>query len=158
MNFFTFLSKTRPAEIGYMVSNDTEFAYNFRGCCRWAKFFQTYGDGQVQHSAETPFAREMLPDFLGSLACALAGAKEHERFEMLEIVSKHWPRHPVGKARIRFALSLKCKEKTQYYDSQACKVSTAESKRNDRRWEAIKSHDTHVDGSIQSAAIIDDIL
>jgi hypothetical protein len=155
MNYFTFLSKIKPNEIGYKVIADTEFDYRFRGACRWATFFQTYGDGSVQHSSETPFARELLPDFLGSLAIALAEATDQERGEMLEIVSKHWPRHSLEKSRIRFALALKCNEKkTQYYDAQARKVSTAESKKNDRRWESIKPYDSHVDGSITSAAMI----
>ncbi len=155
MNYFNFVSQTRPNEIGYRVEAESEFAYNFRGCCRWAKMYMTYGDGQVQHSAETPFARELLPDFLGSLANAIAAVEEPARRQMLEIVSKHWPRHPIGKAKIRFALSLKCNEKkTQYYNVQECKVSTAESKKNDRRWEVIKTYDTHVDGSIPSAAAI----
>ncbi len=155
MNYFTFLSLSRPAEIGYRVEADTPFDYRFRGCIRWAKMFQTYGDGHVQHSAETPFARELLPDFLGSLAMELANATEDHRREMLAIVSKHWPRNSCEKRRIRFALSLKCHEtKTQYYDAQAMKVSTAASKKNDRRWEEIRTYDSHINGSIQSAAIV----
>lgn len=155
MNYFTFLSKKDPTEIGYRVIKETDFDYRFQGVCRWGKFFQTYGDGLVQHSNEIPFQRERLEDFLGSLAVAIAEAQEPERTEILKILSKHWPRTNQNKGKILFALSLKCKaEKTVYVNMDECKTSFSSVKVHDRRWDAIRPYDTHVDGSIVSAAIM----
>ncbi len=153
MNYFTFRSRKAPTEFGYRVSRDTEFDYRFRGVCRWATFYQTYGDGDVQHSKEVPFSTEMLEDFLGSLACYLAECATPGCYdESMAIVAAHWPRQENSTARIRFALSLKYREdKTTYYSVGDCKTSTAESKRHDKRWD--KVHDA-MDGGIKGAVAV----
>lgn len=146
MGYFTFLSLDRPKEVGYHVSTSRKYESAKHGVCAWAQFFSTYGDGSVQHSAEVPFAREMLPDFLASMAHHIVNARPHEQEEMLDVLESLWPNSELPRDRIKFALSLKYKEgKTQYYELNERKVSTADSKRHDKRWEVVGSN---LDGTI----------
>lgn len=159
MNYFNFLSQSKPTELGYKVSRDCEFGRN-GGICGWATLFMTYGDGLCQHSKDSTIGREMLPDFLGSLLVALTDPElqEPERTERRRLLARHWPKYPLAPDRIRFALSIKAggiskdKDTTFYYCLDDLKTSKAESKKHDRRWECVRSYDSHIDGSVRSAA------
>jgi hypothetical protein len=121
-------------------------------CAGW---FQTYGDGMTQHSHASPIQRQDVLDYLASLAAYLV---EHHDSETLECLAKDWPNPEcnVGRVSVTFALSVKRKETTdkngyskrQYYSMDARKVSTADAKRNDRRWEEVPEY---ANGTAQSA-------
>lgn len=154
MEEFKFLSVEKPKEIGYRVMRESNYSRN--GLCGWAEQFMTYGDALVQHSAGGSVPADRLVDFLGSLlvACMDAEVVEPERVERRRLVARHWPRYPIERSRIVFALSLKPKDQVYYYNLVEQKTSKAPSKANDRRWEKINPWDSHLDGSVRSAAWI----
>jgi hypothetical protein len=97
-------------------------------------FFLTYGDGTTQHSHESAVQVHDGPDYLVSLATFL-GVKMDAR----DFVAADWPRHPtVSVNDIEFALKVKYVEgKTQYFNRLDRRLSTADSKRHDKRWEIV---------------------
>jgi hypothetical protein len=155
MNSFRFASVGSPDKRGYVVDSTSRYEVTRNGVCSWAKYYDTLGDGNVQHSAATPFPVDMLPDFLASLAVCLADEPAEMREEMLGVVAKAWPTQRFTVEQVRFALSLKCKDtKAFYYCLQEQKTSTADSKAYDKRWEKVSAYDTHVDGGFKSACCI----
>ncbi len=155
LNCFSFQSVLSPKSRGFKVDPDSSrWDYNRFGVCQWAKTYDTYGDANVQHSREVPFRVDLLTDFLASLAIHLDNAEPGSRDEMLQLLSKEWPQTQNGAEKIKFALSLKAKERSFYYNLQDCKTSTSDSKEHDKRWERIRSYDDHINGSVKSACIL----
>lgn len=129
-----FLSLSNPDKYGYLIFAKGECNQrSHRPLCDWAYFYETYGDSQVQHSKEVLVQDEMFADFLGSLAAYL---KDHP--EDVEMVAKHWPNYLPTRSRILFLAGLRHKDgKTQYYHKTEDKVSSAENRRHDKRWEVV---------------------
>lgn len=111
----------------------------------WAGMYPTYGDGLIQHGPESVVYKGYFSDYLVSLADHLL-----KNPEACEFLSLNWPQRtePLFENMV-FAFSVKYKEgKTQYYNLQDRKVSSADSKRHDKRWEEVPSW---ADGSVESA-------
>ena len=108
---------------------------------QWAGFFQTYGDGNIQHSPEAAVQVDAFVDFCASLAKAILDGNTIA----WKILAQHLP-PGVNTERIRFAMSVQHKEgKTRYYSMSEKKVSSSESKAHDRRWEKVEDW---MDGSV----------
>lgn len=103
--------------------------------------FDVLGDGMTQHSPMYAVRMHNAMDFLYSLAAFLLEHPEEADLSM-------WPNRYNSKD-FAFAVKVKYREdKRQWYSMQESKVSSAESKRNDRRWEEIPSW---ADGTFDSA-------
>jgi hypothetical protein len=99
--------------------------------------FETFGDGQIQHSADWPVTTEFLADFLLSMAqCALTD----EEFTQELFFTMH--RGP-SERDIEFAASVIYKKPAEgkeysapkrYFSLEERKISSAESKRHDKRY------------------------
>ena len=99
--------------------------------------FQTYRDGNIQHSYATPVLKENWIDCLNSLVFDLMEKPEH-----VEIIANgyDWPRNRTEREDIIFATSLIYKEeKPAWYCLNERKFSKSESKKHDKRWEEIAS-------------------
>lgn len=149
---FNFTGVDTPTlRVIYLVSKDTMAFWDLckranRPVCDWTAAYLTYGDSIVQHSGEFPVIADAFNDWLASLTAYLL-----ENPEDVAIVAKHWP-HPLCRQRIKFFAGLKYREdKTQYYSSSLQKVSSAESKRNDKRWDVVPSY---ADGSLSAIAAL----
>lgn len=152
-NLIRFPSLTNPQETGYTVyANSTETSSDLtrrdgNALSSWAAAWPTYGDGIVQHGPDYPVQGEALGDFCASLATYLVDLPLHAQQEALELVAKNWPKD-VSAEDIRFYRSATHKEgKTRYYSPRERKVSTSESKRHDKRWDAIHER---MDGSVKA--------
>lgn len=112
-----------------------------------AGMFQTFGDGLTQHGYETVVPGLHFEDFCGSLAKYLQetefSAEDREGF------ASYMFRFDMPSARrIEFALGVKHNpKKTAWYSLQEMKVSSADSKRHDKRWTEVPAW---ADGSIAS--------
>jgi hypothetical protein len=115
--------------------------------CGW---YDTFNDGDVQHSSESPVMNESATDYLASLLAHIASVDAGERDEMLEAIAYDWPNmEHKSRDEIVFAINLEHKSgKTRYYNLDECKISSAESKRHDKRWEVVSEY---IDGSPSSA-------
>ena len=96
--------------------------------------FDTYGDGEVQHSPAYGVSIDNIRDCLGSLAIHLS---EHP--EDVADVERYWP-NSIDKDKVKFLLRLKYNsDKETFYNLSECKKSYKSSKRYDKRWEVIPS-------------------
>jgi len=127
--------------------------YRNRGLADNCGWFDTYGDGDCQHSAESPVGLDRACDYFASLLKALAeAASPSDRDEMLECLDNDWPKLYMARSEFTFAISVKRKPgKRMYYSKQEGKVSSADSKRYDKRWEEVTEYQ---DGSPKSAYAI----
>src|SRR5262249_44623856 len=97
---------------------------------RW----ECYNDPGVQHTPEGAVSREQLGDYCASLLTYLLAHPEDTA-----IVAKGWDFPPTAEQGLFFE-GLRFKErKRQWFSRSHRKVSTADSKRHDRRWEEIPS-------------------
>jgi len=152
MERLIFPSLAKPEKTGYMwIKDGWDVSWRFDRhrdtLIDNACWFDTYGDGMVQHSHEAPLARSEALDYVASLASALVANHSEDA---LACVEHNWP-HPkqqIGRDLIVFAQGLRYKEdKRRYYNKCDRKVSAAESKRHDKRWDEVPSW---ADGSIKS--------
>ena len=138
---FRFNSFNNSDKVGYMFDNDI-FTSRHHGqhLASWAYMYETYGDGNVQHSPEVGVSFEMTADFLQSLAIDISENEEH-----LKLVSDRWV-DKIDEKLIKFVISVKHtpydKEKKatwsrQYVNWHDQKLSRAEGKRHDKRWEEV---------------------
>lgn len=138
---FVFRSQFHGDTLAYVWDLD-RWEWRNQGIHGPAAQFQTYGDGMVQHSGEFAVGNEQLADFLISLSAHLL-----ENPADVELVARRWPDVPTA-ARVEFFAKLRYDEKKRrYYNRSDLKVSTAESKRHDRRWEEVP---TSADGSLEA--------
>lgn len=148
-----FISKLHPATIGYAYDTD-----------RWASedgmtdkhftFCETYGDvhangNYTQHSPDTTVSRELLTDYLLSLAAHLLDTQNRELADDFSRLCCG----PSNKA-IEFATTVKYKSEdskgryvTQWYSLSELKVSRSPAKSHDKRYEEVYSL---LDGSLDS--------
>ena len=108
--------------------NRSNISYN-------AHQFMTYNDGMVQHSPLRSLEPVNTIDYLYSLAeYLLQNPKE------IEVVRIGWA-YDESSQTIAFLASLHWKEgKTKYYCFSECKVSSADSKRYDKRWTEVPQY------------------
>jgi hypothetical protein len=147
--FQRFLSICRP-EIGYSLETGRfETAFG-RPIARWAFEYKTFGDGLTVHCHPYAVQVENIQDFLVSLAGFLLEPRNEEEHDTLfDGLITNWPRK-TDRALLAFAHSVRYEEnKRRFYSRTDRKISAAESKRHDRRWEQIPSW---ADGSIVSMA------
>ena len=116
--------------------------YNFR-------LYETYGDGQCQHSPARPITREFMADYLASIATAMLD--DAELIDAAGYIIDCGP----NQARIAFAASVLYKpsdssySKTRYFSIEEQKISSSSSKQHDRRYEPIAAWCDGTPGAIQ---------
>jgi hypothetical protein len=144
----TFKSILNPDKIAYRMAD--EWNLQTAGCAPLSMYltqFDTYGDGMVQHAGAWCSPWENIVDACMSLTTAI----------LADPLNKVWSRcgytlRDTNPDLIKFALSIQYKEgKRQWYNSSEYKVSSAESKRFDKRWTEVSSW---MDGSPKSALSI----
>jgi len=127
--------------------------YRNHGLADNAGWFDTYGDGDCQHSHECGVGIDNACDYFASLLKLLAETTDATaRDEILECLANDWPKLYMARSEFTFALSVKHKPgKRMYYSKQERKISSAESKRFDKRWDEVTEYQ---DGSPKSAYAI----
>ncbi len=134
-----FRSVMHPESTGYiLLGSYFDRPDRLQGCrayevASWVLRFDTLGDGFVQHAPEMPVltSADTMTDVLASLAMLC-----QENPEALEIVAREWPSlDEISTSRVLKAAKIKYREdKRQYINTADLTVSTAESKRHDKRW------------------------
>ncbi len=139
----------------YTLNSDPMALFG-RGCVGhvmtcWAGQFQTHGDGLVQHSGEIPIPVDarVMSDWLASLAAHVLESSPEVREEVLTTLATVWPSHHAHNAwKVRFARTVKYKDgKRRYYSLSEQRMTTADSKRYDKRWAEVPEW---ADGSVFS--------
>lgn len=106
---FNFPSIAHSSKYGYAYDseswNGTETHSSFR-------MYETYGDGQIQHSGDWPVTLEYLADYLASLASAMLPNEELTR-EVRYVVCRRPDRD-----KIEFAASVVWKESDNSYSKR----------------------------------------
>jgi hypothetical protein len=136
-----FPSLGKSDELGYVL-HSSAFEYGFRDdplrlIAPWAGSYLTYGDGMVQHSPAICCSVELMGDYLASLTTFCLDPRNEDA---LEIASNHWRsldiyNERVKPSNIRKAHQIRHKEgKTRYVMGRHLTVSSADSKRHDKRW------------------------
>ncbi len=103
------------------------------------RVYETYGDGQCQHSPDWPIARNLMADYLASLATAML--EDTELIDNTHYLIDCGP----NDAQIAFAASVIHKDsdesyqKRRYFSPNELKLSSSASKEHDRRFEQIQS-------------------
>ena len=149
---FRFASLQHGATIGYLFDS-TEWVPSSRmgsnAVADWAQQYGTYGDGNVQHEDASFVRTDGMADYLRSLAVHLLSSRMTAVADDLDAVAHAWPNHCMGDDALEFALTVKHRQdKTVYYSLAECKVSSAESKRHDKRWDEIPEW---ANGTVKSA-------
>ena len=100
------------------------------------RFFETLGDGSTAHTPDMPLTVDLLPDFMYSLAKAMASDEDLTAAVRFEVTS-----YDTTAERIAFAAGVRYKEdnRTRYYSAQEMKVSASDGKRHDKRYHEISS-------------------
>lgn len=111
-------------------------------------FYETYGDGLVQHSPACAVTIEMWEDYCLSLANHVLTHSHHLAF-VGDVLHSQFCRMANMRQYFTFYMSLRYDEKKphRYFSTDSDffgKVSASESKRHDKRWTAIPSE---ADGS-----------
>lgn len=94
--------------------------------------FDTYGDGLTAHSPDSPITRDLFVDYCYSLAEHL---QAHPELADVGIAVNLNPRF--DHAHFEFASQVKHSGKARWYSLAKHKISSSESKRNDRRYEPV---------------------
>ena len=153
-----FKSMNNPETVGYVVarSHDLFDSCTGRGgaILNWGRQFQTYGDGVTQHTPLSQIDKANLADFLESLADYwLSSATEEEK---ALIVSEFRANDVPDRKTIKFFAGLRPPKeggKRMYLNTGDLKVSTADSKRHDKRWEEITYSMEWMNGSARAVYI-----
>lgn len=122
-----------------------------------AKYYDTYGDGFVQHSPETPIPIKYFGDWCASLALFIQNEEEAGRRDAVALLAHHWPsRHGEAFERSKIIKASKIRYKgyedgtkrwkRQYINETELTVSTADSKRHDKRWRELPES---IDGTVE---------
>lgn len=121
-------------------------AYRANGAL-WVRagFYDTCGDGLVQHGFERCVSKELFEDYCASLASYL---QNELPVEDRENIASLWFWGPSVR-EIQFLTSVKYQEgKRTFYSLTEQKVSKSDAKQHDKRWEEVPRW---ADGSAQSA-------
>jgi hypothetical protein len=121
MKSFVF-SSLNNSNIRYVFHDSYSWdGYGSRSYSVWERigYYDTLGDGETQHTSEYPINRNYTQDVLVSLVFFLESTKDAECINM---VSEAFP-DAMQDSDIRFVLSLKAKDKKQWYSITEKKVS-----------------------------------
>ena len=139
------------------IQHPDKYCYRYDSCpegyhgavnCNF-RIYETYGDGQCQHSPDRPITREFMADYLASIATAML-----DDAELVDATSYVLDSGP-NQVRIAFAASVIYKpsdssySKTRYFSSEEQKISGSSSKQHDRRYEPIAIWCDGTPGAIQ---------
>ena len=134
-----FKSIKRGNKIGYSLNAGTsnKFEGFYNNPSRYVSGniiqFETYGDGNTQHSSGYGVTVEDMKDCLASLAIHIS--KDQSCIPEIERI---WP-YEINRHQVRFLLTLKYNpDKDTYYNLADQKKSTHPSKRYDKRWEKLE--------------------
>jgi hypothetical protein len=106
-----------------------------QGAVEAARWYDTMGDGNTQHTPLMAVSDSMLADFCFSLCAHL-----RENPADLADVAKQIYLPEISRKQIDFFTALKYTEgKPRYFSRSELKVSSSDSKRHDKRWEEIPS-------------------
>jgi hypothetical protein len=101
-------------------------------------WFETYGDGDTQHCHTMPVGVALFSDFCASAAEYLSGVAVADAEDLLGILSSEMRHYAVCPDRMRAMMKVRFKEgKRCYMETSTGKVSSAESKRYDTRWQEV---------------------
>jgi hypothetical protein len=149
MRKLQFKSLARPGIVYVLESERMDYREHHGAVGDYWYEFDTYGDGETQHTPLINTHQEHMKDWLGSLLQVVA-----EDPGKCAQLSWNWPSQRSDE-EVEFAFTVKHNaadesklSKQQYYSVNECKVSTSESKRNDRRYERVVEW---MDGSVASA-------
>jgi hypothetical protein len=142
------------ANVRYVVSSDRvtdEWRNSNQYISDRVGWYDTYGDGETQHSPMTRVLYEWFTDFCASVASWAMSAPPSDSLQVLQVLADEMRTYSISHDRVRGALVVKYREgKRQYVNrGENCKVSSAESKRHDRRWEEVCEW---MDGSFHAVA------
>jgi hypothetical protein len=144
-------------QYAYAFDSGALSSYGTRGICGDLVMFDTLGDGMIAHSPDHMIGPGQFEDYCYSLVDYIMAVERErgfdEAFKLTGTISYPFSA-PESEKAIEFALSVKFKEKAKkdsYYSVEERKVTTAESKRHDRRYELVEKW---MDGSAESAARI----
>lgn len=143
-----FPSVLNPTKVGYEWTNDSmtfwDTAYHSVGVLHCsAGFYETFGDGNCQHTPLTACRANQMTDFCLSLARYLL-ANPAEEFQTYALQLK-----PCSRETVLFLAGINYKEaKRQWFNLTDNKLSTSDSKRHDKRWHEVPSW---ADGTVASA-------
>lgn len=152
---YRFPSLAHADKIGYVFYTDSmalwDSAYQSRQAV-WdqAGQFETLGDGMCAHSLDWAIGTDRMADYFASFATFLLSLVTSGKVseDDMGLLGMCWPSAPSHEA-IRFALSLKYRaDKRQWYNLDSRKVSSADSREHDKRWERVPEY---ADGSPESA-------
>lgn len=150
MKSIRFNSVLNPNAIGYEYTADSmtffDAAYRTAGCLGGAfGYFDTYGDGNCQHTPLMAARLTHFTDFCISLAQhIIANPADGEG-----VASYHFGFSQMGTDTVKFLASLVYKqEKRQWFNWQDLKLSASDSKEHDKRWTRVPAY---ADGTIASA-------
>lgn len=122
---------------GHYDHNDSNFysspgSYVSNTCLQ----YDTFGDGEVQHTPEYLVPAQQIEDFMVSLALYISDNHSSELFKVLE----HLEPHGISEPQIKFLYNLKPNSngKPTYINLQETKKTTAD-KQYDKRWEKLDS-------------------
>ena len=138
---YRFASLMRPSEIAYTFNTDCmalwDSAYRTtQPLCLHAGRYATLGDGMIQHAPEVACTVGDFADYLASFTAWLLDAEISE--DEKRTIASSFSREIPSDRQIAFALSLKYEEgKPAWYSCEDRKVSRAESRQHDRRWEKV---------------------
>jgi hypothetical protein len=110
------------------------------GCAlaEWAWMYETYGDGLTQHSGEWRVQKEHIIDFCASLAEYLVRLDPAERDAVAAEFRFKWPEEtPEKDMEFAYSIRYNSEKPYRYYNLRERKVSSAESKQYDKRWQRI---------------------
>ena len=162
MNNFIFRSKLQPnlcykVHADHMEMWDAAYHCSARVLDTAISCFDTCGDGMTQHSLDTVVTEHRMFDFLYSLASYLLAEPPCE--EVQRLVERFWPAEKhYNSETLGFYYDLRPAAegaKTKYVCKQDQKVSTAESKRHDKRWFAVPSWANGTAGAIHRLLSMD---
>jgi len=142
MEDIRFKSVKAPDKIMYVWMKSQHDGPNsaFYGNCRnyvanTAYQFDTYGDGNTQHSPMYLVPSENIEDYIISLSLYISDNPTKETFELFNY-SHHISF--TNRSTIEFLRSLPAKNgKAVYYNLAELKKSKSESKQHDKRWEKV---------------------
>ena len=98
---FTFASIAHPDKSGYKFDSSN---WDNKGVCRKFVYFETYGDGSIQHAPDRGVTWDMLTDYLQSLGAAML-----VNAELVEAAEYEFT-HEMDAETIAFAASVVYKE------------------------------------------------
>lgn len=130
-------------KVAYTLHSDTmallDAAYRTaRALCPWFGWYETYGDGTVQHSHEMVVTLDDATDALASLATAALADSA-----LAETLASNWPTAFGSRDMLPFLASVRPSPsgKATYYSPSERKTTTSDKARYDKRYWAVPNRE-----------------